>query len=206
VRDLVASGKNIMFVSTKKQAQDAIREEATRCGMPFVNLRWLGGMLTNFTTIQSRIDYLVRQEDRKSRGEFDGLPKKEIRKIEEEIERLNRRMSGFKEVTALPGALFVVDITVEKIAITEARKMGIPIVAIADSNCDPDLIDYPIPANDDAIKAIKLMCSRIADAVIEGKAAAESGKQVAGETATPEAGAKPAAEAAAVPSYSFEPE
>jgi len=204
VRDLVASGKNIMFVGTKKQAQDAIREEATRCGMPYVNLRWLGGMLTNFSTIQSRIDYLVRQEDQKSRGEFEGLPKKEKRKIEEEIMRLNRQMSGFKEVTALPGALFIIDITVEKIAVTEARKMAIPVVAVADTNCDPDLIDYPIPANDDAIKAIKLMCSRVADAVIEGKAAIESGKQIAVE-APGALEAKPGVEEAA-PSYTFEPE
>jgi small subunit ribosomal protein S2 len=206
VRDLVAGGKNIMFVGTKKQAQDSIREEAKRCGMPFVNLRWLGGMLTNFATIQSRIDYLVREEDRKSRGEFEGLPKKERRKIEEEIERLNRQMSGFKEVTALPGALFIVDITVEKIAVSEARKMGIPIVAIADTNCDPDLIDYPIPANDDAIKAIKLMCSRVADAVIEGKAAIESGKQIATGPVSPATDGKPGTEAVANPSYTFEPE
>ncbi len=176
VRDLVASGKNILFVGTKKQAQEAVQAEATRCGMPYVNLRWLGGMLTNFPTIQSRIDFLVRQEDRKQKGEFDSLPKKERRKLEEEIQRLNRQMSGFKEMTTIPGALFIVDITVEKIALTEARKMGVPVVAMADTNCDPDLIDYPIPSNDDAIKAIKLMAGRIADAVLEGKAALESGK------------------------------
>ncbi|MCX8125959.1 MAG: 30S ribosomal protein S2 [Dehalococcoidia bacterium] len=176
VRDLVASGKIILFVGTKKQAQEAVQTEATRCGMPYVNQRWLGGMLTNFSTIQSRINYLVGQEERKQKGEFDSLPKKERRKLEEEIERLNRQMSGFKTMDALPGALFIVDITVEKIALTEARKMGIPVVAMADTNCDPDLIDYPIPSNDDAIKAIKLMCSRIADAVLEGKAALESGK------------------------------
>ncbi|MEW6142405.1 MAG: 30S ribosomal protein S2 [Chloroflexota bacterium] len=176
VRDLVAAGKNILFVGTKKQAQEAVQDEAVRCSMPYVNQRWLGGMLTNFPTIQSRIDYLVRQEDRKQKGEFDSLPKKERRKLEEEIQRLNRQMSGFKEMTTIPGALFVVDITVEKIALTEARKMGVPVVAMADTNCDPTLIDYPIPSNDDAIKAIKLMCGRIADAVLEGKAALESGK------------------------------
>jgi small subunit ribosomal protein S2 len=187
VRELVAGGKNILFVGTKKQAQEAVAEEAKRCGMPYVNLRWLGGMLTNFPTIQGRIDFLVRQEDKQSRGEFDSLPKKEKRKIDEDIARLNRQMSGFKEMTTIPGALFVVDITVEKIALAEARKMGVPIVAMADTNCDPDLIDIPIPSNDDAIKAIKLMCGRIADAVLEGKAAAESGKPAAAaeETAAP---------------------
>ena len=137
--------------------------------MYYVNQRWLGGTLTNFTTIQARIDHLVRLEDQQTRGEFNYLPKKEALKLEEEISRLNHQMGGFKEMTSLPDALFIVDPTKERIALAEAKRVGIPVVAIADTNCNPDDIDYPIPANDDAIRAIKLMCSKIADAVIEGK-------------------------------------
>ncbi|MBI2979946.1 MAG: 30S ribosomal protein S2 [Chloroflexi bacterium] len=170
VRQVVADGGYILFVGTKKQAHDTIAEEAKRCGMYYVNQRWIGGTLTNFTTIQSRIDYLVRLEDRQSRGEFSRLPKREALKLEEEIARLNRHMGGFKEMVRLPSALFVVDSTKERIALIEAKRMGIPVVGIADTNSNPDEIDYPIPANDDAIRAIKLMCSRIADAVLEGKA------------------------------------
>jgi small subunit ribosomal protein S2 len=214
VRDLVAGGKNILFVGTKKQAQESVEAEAKRCGMPFVNVRWLGGMLTNFGTIQSRIDYLVRQEDKIARGEYATLPKKEKRKMEEELAKLNRTMSGFKEMTALPGALFVVDITVEKIALAEAKKTALPIVAMADTNCDPDLIDYPIPSNDDAIKAIRLMCGKVADAVLEGKAALESGKAevaaAAGAKVEPPVmateGKAESEAAAAAQSYSFKPE
>lgn len=131
-------------------------------------------MLTNFATIQARIDYLVRLEDRKARGELDYLPKKERLKLEEEIQRLNRQMGGFKEMTSLPGALFIIDPIKEKNTLAEAKKMGIPVVAVVDTNCDPSEIDYPIPANDDAIKAIKLICSKIADAILEGKAAKEA--------------------------------
>jgi len=169
VRDLVAEGGIILFVGTKKQAQEAIVEEAQRCGMPYVDQRWLGGMLTNFATIQARIDHLVRLEDQQSRGEFGRLTKKEIMKLNEEIEKLNKQMGGIKEMTSLPNALFIVDPTKENIALAEAKRMGIPVVAIVDTNCNPDEVDYPIPANDDAIRAIRLICSKIADAVLEGK-------------------------------------
>jgi len=169
-RDLVASGQSILFVGTKKQAQQVIEEEAKRCGMYYVNNRWLGGMLTNFVTIQARIDYLVRLEDKKEKGEFDYLIKKERVRLEKEISRLNDQMGGFKEMTALPGALFIADPIKDRIAFAEAVKMGIPVIAVVDTNCNPDNIDYPIPANDDAIKAIRLVCAKIADAVIEGNA------------------------------------
>jgi len=169
VRQLVAEGGTILFVGTKKQAQEAIEEEAKRCGMPYVNQRWLGGVLTNFTTIQTRIDYLVRLEDQQAKGEFNRLLKKEALKFEREILRLNRQIGGLKEMTSLPSALFIIDVIKERIALAEAKRVGIPVVAIVDTNCNPADIDYPIPANDDAIKAIKLICSSIADAVIEGK-------------------------------------
>jgi len=169
VRELVAGGGTILFVGTKKQAQESIVEEAQRCGMPYVDQRWLGGMLTNFATIQARIDHLVRLEDQQSRGEFGRLSKKEIMKINEEMEKLNRQMGGIKEMTSLPSALFIVDPTREDIALAEAKRMGIPVVGIVDTNCNPDTIDCPIPANDDAIRAIRLICSKIADAVLEGK-------------------------------------
>jgi small subunit ribosomal protein S2 len=170
VRQVVAEGGTILFVGTKKQAQESIVEEAKRCGMYYVDQRWLGGMLTNFTTIQSRIDHLVRLEDQHSRGEFGRLSKKEVLKIGEEIEKLNKQMGGFKEMTSLPSAIFIIDPIKEKIALAEAKRMGIPVVAIVDTNCNPDEIDYPIPANDDAIRAIKLVCGKIADSVLEGKA------------------------------------
>jgi len=169
VRQVVSEGGSILFVGTKKQAQEAVEQEAQRCGMFYVNQRWLGGVLTNFTTIQTRIDYLVRLEDQQTRGDFERLPKKEALKLGEEISRLNRQMGGFKEMTSLQQALFIVDPTKERIAIAEAKRVGIPIVALVDTNCNPEEIDYPIPSNDDAIRAIKLMCSKIADAVIEGK-------------------------------------
>ena len=169
IRDTVAKGEDIIFVGTKKQAKETIEEEAKRCGMFYVNQRWLGGMLTNFATIQARIDHLVRLEDRKARGEFEYLPKKEGLKLGDEIARLNRQMGGFKEMTKFPGAVYIVDPSMEKIAVSEAKRTGVPVVAIVDTNCDPDEIDYPIPANDDAVRAVKLMTSKIADAVIEGK-------------------------------------
>jgi small subunit ribosomal protein S2 len=169
VREVAAAGEAILFVGTKKQAQESVEEEALRCGMYFVNQRWLGGMLTNFATIQARVDQLVRLEDQQARGEFGRLTKKEILKIGEKIERMNRQMGGFKEMTALPGALFIIDPTKERIALAEAKRMAIPVVAIVDTNCNPEDIDHPIPANDDAIRAIKLICSKIADAVLEGK-------------------------------------
>jgi small subunit ribosomal protein S2 len=169
VRGVVAEGGNVLFVGTKKQAQESVEQEAKRCGMFYVNRRWLGGTLTNFTTIQRRIDYLVRLENQKAKGDFNRLPKKEAQGFEEEIERLNRNLGGFKEMTSLPSVLFIVDPTKENIALAEAKRLEIPVVAVVDTNCNPDDIDYVIPANDDAIRAIKLVCSKIADAVIEGK-------------------------------------
>jgi small subunit ribosomal protein S2 len=186
IRDLVSNGQSILFVGTKKQAQEIVEEETKRCGMYYVNQRWLGGMLTNFGTIQSRIDYLVRLEDRKNKGELDYLSKKEKMKVEKEIARLNKLLGGFKEMTNLPGAIFVIDPTKEKIALAEAKKVGIPIVAIVDTNCDPTGIDYLIPANDDAIKAIKLICSKVADSVLEGKMLKETGEILVAEPSTKE--------------------
>ena len=181
VRDIVASGENILFVGTKKQAQEAVEEEAKRCGAYYVNQRWLGGMLTNFATIQSRIDYLVRLEDRKARGEFERVPKKEALKLERKILHLNRLLGGVKEMTNNPGALFVIDPVKERIAVAEAINVGIPLVAIVDTDCNPDEIDYPIPANDDAIKSVRLLCAAIADAVLEGKPAREEAVEKAEE-------------------------
>ncbi len=172
VKQVVADGGHILFVGTKKQAQEAIEQEAKRCGMYYVNQRWIGGVLTNFATIQARIDHLVRLEDQQARGDFNRLPKKEALKLGEQIVSLNRQMGGFKEMTILPDALFVVDPVKEKIALAEARRVGIPVVAMVDTDCNPDDVDYPIPANDDAIRAVKLICSKIADAVIEGKTGA----------------------------------
>jgi small subunit ribosomal protein S2 len=176
VRDLVSNGQSILFVGTKKQSQEIVEEEAKRCGMYYVNQRWLGGMLTNFSTIQARIDYLVRLEDQRDKGELDYLSKKEKMKVEKGIARLNKLLGGFKEMTTLPGAIFIIDPTKEKIALAETKKVGMPVVAIVDTNCDPEDIDYLIPANDDAIKAIKLICSKIADAVLEGKMIKETGE------------------------------
>lgn len=169
IRQVVTDGGYVLFVGTKKQAQEIIEEEAKRCGMYYVSQRWIGGVLTNFATIQSRIDYLVRLEDRQTRGDFARLPKKEALKLADEIAHLNRLMGGIKEMTSLPTVLFIVDPTKEKIALAEAKRVGIPVVAMVDTNCNPDDIDYAIPANDDAVKTIKLICSKIADAVIEGK-------------------------------------
>ena len=169
IRDIVAQGESILFVGTKKQAQESVEEEAKRCGMYYVNQRWLGGMLTNFSTIQARVDQLVRLEDQNDKGELGRLSKKEAGKITEKIDHLNKQMGGFKEMTRLPGALFIIDPSKEKIALAEAKRMSIPSVAIVDTNCNPDEIEYPVPANDDAIRAIKLICSKIADAVLEGK-------------------------------------
>ncbi|HEX2173501.1 MAG TPA: 30S ribosomal protein S2, partial [Dehalococcoidia bacterium] len=170
VRDLIANGGDLLFVGTKKQAQDAVQAEATRCGMYYVNQRWLGGMLTNFQTIQGRIDHLVRLEDRRAKGEFERLPKKEAQQYNDEIARLERLLGGIKEMTRLPGALFIIDPTKEHIAVAEAQRLGVPIVSMVDTNCNPDQIDYPIPANDDAIRAVKLITAKIADAVLEGMA------------------------------------
>jgi len=170
IRDLVASGEDILIVGTKKQAQESVAQESQRCGMCYVNQRWLGGMMTNFRTIQTRIDYLVQLEDRKEKGEFENLPKKEVLKLEEMIVRLNRRLGGVKEMTRIPGAVFIIDPAKEGIAVAECRKMGVPVIATVDTDCNPDIIDHIIPANDDAIKAIRLLCSTVANAVLEGMA------------------------------------
>ncbi len=160
-------GKTVLFVGTKKQAQDAVKEEAERCGMYYVNSRWLGGTLTNFKTIRTRIDRMVKIEKMEQSGEFDLLPKKEVAKLKEEYEKLQNNLGGIRDMNKLPGVMFVVDPHIEDIAVAEARKLNIPIVAITDTNCDPDLIDYVIPGNDDAIRAIKLIASVMANAVIE---------------------------------------
>ncbi len=167
VVESVKAGKSVLFVGTKKQAQDAVKEEALRCGQFYVNSRWLGGTLTNFKTIRSRIDYLEKLERMEQSGEFDLLPKKEVLGLKKEMEKLESNLGGIKNMRGMPGLMFVVDPHNEDIAVSEARKLHIPIVAITDTNCDPDLIDYVIPGNDDAIRAIKLISSVIANAVIE---------------------------------------
>lgn len=169
VRQLSENGQSLLFVGTKKQAQDAIKEEAERCGQFYVNARWLGGMLTNFKTMRTRIARLNQLQKMQADGTFDLLPKKEVIKLQLEIAKLEKYLGGVKEMKELPGALFVVDSRKEKNAIAEARKLGIPIVAIVDTNCDPDEIDYVIPGNDDAIRAIKLISQTMANAVLEGK-------------------------------------
>ena len=179
----VAEGQDVLFVGTKKQAQDSIAEEAGRAGMPFVNNRWLGGMLTNFQTIKRRIERLHELEGMKADGSINRFPKKEILQLEREIERLKKNLGGISNMTRLPGALFVIDPRKEHIAVSEARKLEIPVVAVVDTNCDPDEIDYVIPGNDDAIRAIRLLTSRVADACLEGRArfeervTAEAGKE-----------------------------
>ena len=169
VRDLAAGGQTLLFVGTKKQAQEAIKEEAARCGGYYVNARWLGGMLTNFKTMRGRVDRLNQLKKMQEDGTFDMLPKKEVMKHLGEIAKLEKYLGGVKEMKRLPGALFIVDTRKERNAIAEAHKLGIPVVAIADTNCDPDEIDYVIPGNDDAIRAIKLISSIMANAVLEGK-------------------------------------
>lgn len=167
VRDVAKSGKSILFVGTKKQAQDAIKEEATRCGMYYMNQRWLGGTLTNFSTIRSRIEKLNKINQMELIGQFELLPKKEVAMLKAERDKLEANLGGIKNMTQLPGCMFVVDINNEDIAVKEARKLGIPVVGLVDTNCNPELVDYVIPGNDDAIRAIKLIASIIANAVIE---------------------------------------
>jgi small subunit ribosomal protein S2 len=169
VEQLASEGGTILFVGTKKQAQEAVAEEAKRCGMFYVNQRWLGGMLTNFQTIQSRIRYLRELEARRERGDFERLPKKEVQRLQDDMNRLERTLGGIKDMRRLPNAIFIVDTRKERTAVLEARRLEIPVIALADTNCDPDEMDYPIPANDDAIRAVRLLCSKIADAVIEGR-------------------------------------
>jgi small subunit ribosomal protein S2 len=169
VEQLAVEGGTILFVGTKKQAQEAVAEEARRCGMFYVNQRWLGGMLTNFQTIQSRIRYLRDLEARRERGDFERLPKKEVQHLQDDMNRLERTLGGIKEMRRLPNAIFIVDTRKERTAVLEARRLEIPVIALADTNCDPDEMDYPIPANDDAIRAVRLLCAKIADAVLEGR-------------------------------------
>ena len=174
VAELTANGGTILFVGTKKQAQDAVAAEAERCGMFYVNERWLGGMLTNFKTIQSRIRHLKDIETMEMDGTFDVLPKKEVIALRKEMEKLNRNLGGIKEMKKLPDAIFVVDPKKERICVQEAHTLGIPLIGIADTNCDPEELDYVIPGNDDAIRAVKLIVSKMADAVIEAMQGAEA--------------------------------
>lgn len=169
VREVATEGKPVLFVGTKKQAQDSVKEEAERAGAYYVNARWLGGMMTNFTTIRRRVDRLKQLKAMEEDGTFDLLPKKEVIKLRLEIEKLEKFLGGIKDMKELPGALFIVDPRKERIAVAEAKKLGIPIVAIVDTNCDPDEIDYVIPGNDDAIRAVKLISATMANAIIEGR-------------------------------------
>jgi small subunit ribosomal protein S2 len=174
VRQMARDNKVILFVGTKKQAQEAVKEEAERAGTYFVNQRWLGGTLTNFSTIQKRIARLRELEGMRAQGTFDMLPKKEVAKLTDELDKLERFLGGIKDMHRLPDAIFIVDPKKERIAVLEARKLKIPIIAVIDTNCDPEEIDYPIPGNDDAIRAVKLMVGKIADAIIEGRTETES--------------------------------
>ena len=174
VRDLALEGKSVLFVGTKKQAQESIESEAKRCGMYFVNNRWLGGTMTNFRTIRTRIERLNNIDKMEREGQFELLPKKEVIKLQAEREKLEKNLGGIREMKKLPGALFVVDPRKEHIAVAEARALNIPIVGIVDTNCDPDEIDYVIPGNDDAIRAVKLIAGKMADAILEGKQGEQS--------------------------------
>lgn len=188
IRDISVEGKPVLFVGTKKQAQDSVKEEAERAGAYYVNARWLGGMMTNFSTIRRRVSRLQQLRAMEEDGTFDLLPKKEVIKLRLEIEKLEKFLGGIKEMKQLPGALFIVDPRKERIAVAEAKKLGIPIVAIVDTNCDPDEIDYVIPGNDDAIRAVKLISATMANAIIEGRegqmgaAAQETAEEAAEET------------------------
>nr|WP_276540535.1 30S ribosomal protein S2 [Salipaludibacillus agaradhaerens] len=174
VRDLAAQGGTMLFVGTKKQAQDSVKEEAERCGMYFINQRWLGGTLTNFDTIRKRIARLVQLETMQEDGTFDVLPKKEVVLLKKEMDRLEKFLGGIKEMDRLPDALFIIDPRKERIAVAEAHKLNIPIVGIVDTNCDPDEIDYVIPGNDDAIRAVRLLTAKMADAIIEANQGEET--------------------------------
>ncbi|HEX8729390.1 MAG TPA: 30S ribosomal protein S2 [Ktedonobacterales bacterium] len=203
VTSLTSNGEYILFVGTKKQAQESIRDEAERSGQFFVNHRWLGGMLTNFQTIQLRIRYMKDLEARRESGEFDRLPKKEAQRLNDELERLNSTLGGIRNMRRLPAAIFVVDTRKEHTAVLEARRLEIPVIALADTNCDPDEMDYPIPSNDDAIRAVRLLCQKIADASLAGRHQYESQRErsegAARATAAPialeEFGAEPGAAA-----------
>ena len=174
IREVAANGDEILFVGTKKQAQDSVKEEAIRCGMPYVNARWLGGMLTNFNTIKRRIKRLEQLKKMEADGTFDLLPKKEVIKLNLDIEKLEKFMGGIVNMKKQPAAMFIVDPRKERIAVQEAKKLGIPLVAVVDTHCDPDEIDYVIPGNDDAIRAVRLIAGAMADAVIEGRQGEQS--------------------------------
>lgn len=182
VKELAGNGGNILFVGTKKQAQESVKDEAERSGMFYVNHRWLGGTLTNFETIQKRIDRLKQIEKMEEDGTFDVLPKKEVVQLKKEHDRLVKFLGGIKDMRNLPDALFVIDPRKERIAVAEARKLNIPIIGIVDTNCDPDEIDYVIPANDDAIRAVKLLTSKMADAIVEAKQGEEGAAEVPAES------------------------
>ena len=201
--EAVGNPRPILFVGTKKQAQDTIKEDAERCGEYFVTQRWLGGMLTNYKTIQKRVERLKNLEEMKSVGVFDRLPKKEVKRLEDERIKLEKFLGGIKNMPALPGALYVVDPRKEYIAVKEARRLGIPVVAIVDTNCDPDEIDFPIPGNDDAIRAVRLITGKLADAIIEAKAEIEA--DITGQALTStdeEEGGEEAAHASALDMFS----
>jgi small subunit ribosomal protein S2 len=185
VRELAASGGSVLFIGTKKQAQDTVLDEATRCAMFYVNQRWLGGTLTNFETIRKSIGRLKKLEEMKEAGEWERLPKKEALELDRERQKLEKALIGIKAMEQLPSTVFIIDPRKEKIAVAEAQRLGIPIVAIVDTNCDPTGIDYPIPGNDDAIRAVRLITSRVADAILEGRGALakEEGEEGAGEAA-----------------------
>ena len=187
IRETAQNGGSILFVGTKKQAQEAMREEALRCNQYYVNERWLGGMMTNFKTIQKRVARLRQLEKMEEDGTFDVLPKKEVLGLRHEMEKLNKNLGGIKDMKKLPAALFVVDPRKEHIAVLEARKLNIPIVATVDTNCDPDEVDYVIPANDDAIRAVRLLASKMADAVLEGRQGQQTAEAAPAEEAAAEA-------------------
>ena len=191
-RDIAAEGKDILFVGTKKQAQDSVKEEAIHCEMPYVNARWLGGMLTNFRTIRRRIERLTQLRTMRDDGTFELLPKKEVIKLNLEIEKLEKFLGGIENMKKIPGAMFIVDPRKERIAVKEAKKLGIPIIAIVDTNCDPDEIDAVIPGNDDAIRAVKLIAETIANAVIEGRQGEQGSAAAEVEEASEEVAAEDA--------------
>lgn len=197
IRDVAAKGEPILFVGTKKQAQNSVKEEATRCNQFYVNERWLGGMLTNFRTIQTRINRLKELEKMFEEGTTDQYPKKEVILMKRELEKLEKNLGGIKDMKRLPGAIFIIDSKKEEIAVSEAHKLHIPVVATVDTNCDPDVIDYPIPANDDAIRAVRLLTSKMADAVLEGRQGQQEEAAAAEEAGKAAENAEEAAEAPA---------
>jgi len=205
IKTMSGEGRTILFIGTKKQAQEAVSDEAARCGMFFVNQRWLGGMLTNFSTIKARINYLKDLENKKSGGYFENLNKKEIASIEKEIGKLTKSLGGIKEMHRLPDAVFIIDPMKEHLAVKEAKKLNIPIVAMVDTNCNPDEIDFVIPSNDDAIKSVKLITTRIADAVNDGKGGAAAKHEEKKAAPAPEKEAQPEVAAVSAPAADAPP-